>query len=156
MTLITYIEYKSQQKEDGWNKGTNIHRDVGVCSLVTVKANAQTAAQVHGNFAKLQASGTIEPQAEVRVTRHAEVWDLDVCGVERLDGAAPRLVTDIDRSAALEDLATPDGDRVGTNRAGGDDGNALTARCAVDCCLDRGAVVRSRVQLCRACNVSCQ
>ena len=106
----------------------SVHLHVGVRSLVTIEANSQATAQVHGDLPKHKSLGPGESQTEVGVAGHAKVWNLYIGGVRGLDGTPTTLVPDIDGAAALEDLAAGNGDGVGADGSRSNDRDALSAR----------------------------
>lgn len=117
------------------------HSDVALGGTVAVEADTETAAEIHGDLAENKTVGTREPQTEVRVASHCEVRNLDIVLVGDLDSASTRSEAGVDSSTALEDLAGSDRDRVGANRAGGNDGDTLAGADGVDGGLNSSTVV---------------
>ena len=69
-----------------------------------------------------------------------------VC-VGDFDGTAARAVGGVDGAAAFENLASLNGDGIGADRAGSNDGDTLTSADGVDGGLDSGTVVRTSVDV---------
>src|SRR5690606_3909011 len=97
--------------------------------------------EVHVDGPQGQVPRAGETQAKVRIPRHAQIPNLHIRRIRRLNGPPASPIPDIDGPAAVENLAAADADDVGPDGARSHNGDTLTRADGVKCRGDGGVVV---------------